>query len=1736
MKKVFKRLTMLALLAMTSVSFAWGQGIDDPATWYYVTLQAKVSTPSCGSNPGQVQLTFKDVHNDIVNPLINGNPLNTSNPSDWGTSVSLNGYAVVHIPGLDIPGEGSSYAYFYANAQENDGWYFTGWSFTNGGSDLGGAVGVPDSLGIFPGDEPGIANITTQKVYATFQPVLVADYKVGGTINVGTSAGSNSTEVIFDAAGERVSKEDFTVAVPDAHFSASITSCTNNKVMVTVTFTNPGDLAEDTYRGNVTLTSKSGCSELTAAVYARVSDGSATEASLYDGKVIPANLVESGNLTDLIAAATSNQIVALNANYASALTVDRTVALDLNGYNLTNTLDVDGGEVTLVYSKYGGRITDKVTVNAGKLILNGGEIEAATGVEVKAGATLEQNGATITATSFGILNNGTTIISEGTTSGNTAGVKSFGTLTVNGGTLTGAYALWVAGGSADVKKGTLSGTGYGIYSEATTTTEKLATVYGGTNAVYVANGTTTLNNGKFDCSLGEKPLAKQTGPSELILNAGYFKVNDLGITLPVTKEIFNVSAGQEYNAGYRYFVGDSEIAQLSGVGVCRIGTTPYTTLEDALAYANNNKDEEVVIVMLNDYTLPAGYYTLPAKATLIVPMSEEYETPHLSITRVSNNGTTSNPRRVPTEFRRLTFANGVNLDVHGAIELGGSQRASGATGDANAHASAPDGPYGLLVMNEGSKMVLQSGSELRAWGYMIGTGETDARRGSTVREQFEIGDWKGGSESYGLLNSNIFPITQYYIQNIESPVKYHPGAVLSTTVSVSVTYNHMGITAAANDVKVIGVSGDDEAMFLMDIAADADNTWVRKWYDAANDIQTYEINSGAHVGSMVLRLGQIMSLDLTMNSGQYVLPITNNMKIHLLSGTMDFTQNTSLLPGSEVEVDKESTVLITKNTDPNILSGALYVYDANEWDTYAYNGKYTKRVLYAASLDAQPTVRSESTKPASAKINVHGTFDTQDGYVYTSASGANIFSTNEDAGTFIFNTDAPSESEGVDVYQVKGSNQHEYTTFIPALLKNGAGAPEPFANTANTPAEQSYCYIDNRWQALYYAECYTLELDFSKDEDNPEVVAIYAKPQDYVQINATMDLETLEVTGNEDHTFSDAAGEGRLFILTNDCQWWEVENVDNLYHCIHPNNDTYYYWKDEDPVTLEDAGWYEKKYTITWKNWNGDIIQTDDGFGNLIDNYDVPYGTEAEFFGTNPTREPDIDYTYDFAGWTPALGPVTQDVTYTATYTKQPRKYTIIFQNEGGVEIERHFLTHNEMPVCENVPTKVGHTLVWDPAIAAVTRDTIYVATWFENPPTEYAVTFFDYDGTTKLKPTGSEPYMVAVGAEPVAPANPANKPATNEYTYEFDHWSPAIEVVSATSAKSYTAVYREVEKTYAIRFFQEDGTTQIGTTQYLVYGATPVVPTGVVPASPEPGYSYILEWKNKVTNKNVETVTAAADYKAVFTGVKNQYTVTLKTNNGAGCTLTGAGIYEYGTKITISVTEKTGYTFLKWQETGSTVKEITNYEVTGDVTLTALIERNVAYSRSVSNSIGTLCIPFDIPADGIEGAVFYQLSGKDENGKLVFDEVTSLQAGHPYIFQATASEVKLYGSANAVSPVTVNQMIGSYSTFTLPIDETNKHKVVYIADGKFWFCDNLVGTGLQVIENRCYILDYSAIGSAPNHAPARRVVLSTNATNVATDIDAVEAAEAPRKMLIDNILYIQRGDKLYNVEGQLVR
>ena len=1571
MKKFFITLTMMLLGLFAGVSTVWAADPNPETDYYWAKLTARQSTGTGGS--GKVYVS------------------NTSTiPADGDYQNESSAYSskdsYVQIAGNVVN--------FSTYAKADDGSYFVGWSDSNGGTEK--AQRVDYNCGYEPSAKRGKSNALEYAIYATFEPIRIPEYSVSGTTELGPTDTKTTLTLTFNFGGQDADTDDFE---KDEDGSKTYYFLSNQKgggtwkKTITGSFKfNAGtltakvqltDVSENGEYGiTLTIRTKAGVS-VDIPLTVRKVEATPGNAVLYDGKTQMA----TGTVAEMLAENTSayaNPIIKLSGDYSEAVAINKNITFDLNGYTLSNTLTVSGGNVTIAYSPFGGTISSNVSVTGGKLILTGGTISG--DVNVSAGATLEQNGAAITGT---VTNAGTLTTTDGSITGQLA---SSGVLTLNGGTFTNksgesgerGAAIAISNGTAAINKGTITGSTYGVHTTGgSATIGKLAAISGTTKALCGNGGTLTVNNGKF------------TDPANLIagtvtFKAGYFQTHSAGTATALDKQVWRNRAGVEYREGYKFFVGDQAAAQTSNVSVCRINTTAYSSLEDALAYANNNPSKSVTIFMENDYVLGAGYYTIPANATLVVPMSDDQNIAYPYITHRSESAYPT-----PYVFRTLTFASGVNMSVLGTIELSGEQFSK----RGEPEQSIPGGPYGRLILKPGSHVTLNDGGELRAWGYVTGdgtraadgtclSGEIDARRGAIVREQFQIGDWKGGDISFTMIQDknpqqkmHLFPIYEYFIQNVESPVKYHPGSALYCSTAVDAE-----VLAYANDIKVVGKDGE-AAMFLMDEMADAENTWVRKWYDANKDQQVYEINSGAQLGSMVINLGEVPkalidpgqpgTYNIVMDSRKYILPLTSNMKIHLLSGYMQFTQSTACLPGMEVEIDKESTISLINQNRADVVEGALYLYDSDQWGTYVHNGKYGTRVHYSATLNGQPTARNVSSAAAigDAILNVHGTFQVDaDCAVYTTVGktketvdgkdkysqdptkgGASIISTNEDAGTFIFYADAPVSggvtiSDGMFEWKAQGklnpevlvnydnsangliinptargnsANIYGFELCTSALLKNGDGS---FTKTEGTIGGNSFCFIDGRWT------------DMKVDEDNYCFMVdgheiFYAKPAEYVAISATKDPSTHAITGNADHTFSDYDGTGRLFILMEaDCQWWEVEKKDNLYHCIHPDNDTYYYWdKNEEK-------WMEQRFTITWKNWDGTEIKSyiQDGSELIEVSYSVTYGTQAEFLGSNPTREPNIDYTYDFTGWTPALGKVTSDVTYTATYSKQPRKYTIIFTTEGGVEIERQFLTHNELPVCENVPTKTGFTLQWEPALAAVTGDATYRATWLEEPPTEYEITFFDYDGTSVLQQSN-----VAVGAmpeytgpTPTGKATWAEEQDNKEFSYIFDHWSPSPEAVSATSIKSYTAVYEEVAKTYEIKYYKEDGTTLISS-ENLTYGATPT-PPAVTKEGPEEGHTYTLVWKTLNEAGTIQTVQGEASYKPTYLDVVNRYTVTLRSNIPGACTLTGAGTYDYNTMVSISATPAEGYEFVRWQETSSTSASLDPQALTADITLTA--------------------------------------------------------------------------------------------------------------------------------------------------------------------------------------------------------
>ena len=918
----------------------------------------------------------------------------------------------------------------------------------------------------------------------------------------------------------------------------------------------------------------------------------------------------------------------------------------------------------------------------------------------------------------------------------------------------------------------------------------------------------------------------------------------------------------------------------------------FASLESAIAYVNNNvnDDREKTILLLDNCTLPAGNYTIPHHTILSIPYSAEQTDAMPYMQRLTGDEKPSGA------YRTLTLANGSHIDVFGAIEVGGVQTSGSVKATSISRPGAPT--YGHMVMNENSSITLYDGANIYAWGYITGEGTIDVRRGGIVSEHFQLNDWKtltptafmsagttpNPQTSIYKQGLQVLPINQYFIQNVEVKATYRPGSRLYAQVCALISLFPAPIVF--NNVGIIGVRysaaekaadpdlEDDIAIFLMDNEDDSEDTWVRKSYDVEHDRQLYEVNNSAYLGSlkMYAPLPTTMSLEpygsfdgLDVNSTEFNLPLTNNFKIHLLYGNLYVTQNTELLPGAIIEVNKKSTLTINSNQ-------TLSLYDSEQWHPYVADSVidntihmgYATHVKYRPGAMPTNAIRDISS-PAGlgdAQLIVHGSVDVK-GYLTTTigdvratpiisnnratgvvkenispetGGGASIISTITDAGTIQFSNSVPAISNGTavrhylwqvtDPMDVASNVSYVGDHCVSALLKNEDGM---FTHTAGTISGKSYCFIDFDGDGKGEWKCLTEDGCFVYDEHD----VYYAKPQDYVALKNGK-------TEEADHTYQSADG-SRTLILVDDCQWWEVEPVaghPDLFHCTHPQNNVYYYYD------YESSKWLEKRYTVTWLDWDGTK------FG---DPYILKYGVQPKYLGDVPQRDADAYYTYDFIGWSPAITAstiVTGDVTYTAQFERKDRMYMVTWKNEDGNTIETDYCKMGQTPECFNAPDMTGKE--WNPAVGAVTGDQTYTLQT-KVVKSNYTITWKNWDGTT-LQTTTPDAGTAAADVLADYTAGTPSKPALDDIEFEFAGWTPTV--VDADADAVYTATFTEHLITYTITWKNYNGTT------LLVQNVTPnTVPqyTGATPVHADDSYGFI-GW-----SPTVVAATDNAEYVAQF-------------------------------------------------------------------------------------------------------------------------------------------------------------------------------------------------------------------------------------------------------------------------------
>ena len=229
-------------------------------------------------------------------------------------------------------------------------------------------------------------------------------------------------------------------------------------------------------------------------------------------------------------------------------------------------------------------------------------------------------------------------------------------------------------------------------------------------------------------------------------------------------------------------------------------------------------------------------------------------------------------------------------------------------------------------------------------------------------------------------------------------------------------------------------------------------------------------------------------------------------------------------------------------------------------------------------------------------------------------------------------------------------------------------------------------------------------------------------------------------------------------------------------------------------------------FTVTWQDEDGTILEIDKN---------VPVGTVPEFNGSDPVKAADAQYTYTFAGWDSAPVAVTGDAIYTATYKGTVRTYTVTWKDETGAVLETdENVAYGTTPSFDSEdPIKAAdaqytYTFAgWSPEISGVTSNVTYTAK-YSSAVNTYTVTWKVGNEVKELDEN------VPYGSTPSYDGEEPTKDPTDEYTYAFQGWTPAITAeTTVTGNMTYTAVFAGSDRYFTITW--KDGDTVIGIDSY---------------------------------------------------------------------------------------------------------------------------------------------------------------------------------------------------------------------------------------------------------------------------------------------------------------------------------
>ena len=407
--------------------------------------------------------------------------------------------------------------------------------------------------------------------------------------------------------------------------------------------------------------------------------------------------------------------------------------------------------------------------------------------------------------------------------------------------------------------------------------------------------------------------------------------------------------------------------------------------------------------------------------------------------------------------------------------------------------------------------------------------------------------------------------------------------------------------------------------------------------------------------------------------------------------------------------------------------------------------------------------------------------------------------------------------------------------------------------------------------------------------------------------------------------------------------------------------------------------------------------------------------------------------------------------------------------------------------------------LVWNPATVSLTVGDAFTAPTFSNPNNLTGITFAS-DNEALATVTNAGVISLVSGKTGIATI-------TAKYAGDATYKAAEVTCVITVSPKS--------EKVVIL--------AQLEGQWYAMTGAYVSGKTNVLAAIP-------VEYINGTLYNVAEADKASIEWQRSMNGNKAAF------KNGEGNYLTGgtsgtdltlkadAFEWDYNGVNYLSGNETTKRTFLYCENTKNNVYGFKNFAISNagsvknnsdgttesysstPVVTAPIYATATIYTRDVTkDNFGTICLPYAV--NNFTGATFYEVAGK-EGRKVIFDEVTELEAGMPYIFKAEAAEIKLaqVGEKYTGNAKMYNSLQGTFEE----IEDGEAGATGNILEGNYIIYNNYIkkcGAKCGLVKNRAYfIADALNNLTAPvSPAPGRkRVSMDVLGEDEATGVDNI--------------------------------